>query len=71
MGNKCLKPVNMETETDSDMEQWNVGASERKAVKESDSNVSSGGKGGGRRKSTDQPTGGHSNTDPEAATASE
>ena len=48
------KPVTMKAETDTDMEEWNVGASGRKAVKESDSNVSSGSSGGGRRKSTDQ-----------------
>ena len=44
----------VETETDTDAEEWNGGVNGKKAVKELDSNVSSGGSGGGRRKSTDQ-----------------
>ena len=41
------RPVPVETETDTDVEEWNGGVNGKKAVKELDSNVSSGGSGVG------------------------
>ena len=54
-GNKCVRPVPVETDTET--EEWNGGVNGKKAVKELDSNVSSGGSGGRRRKFNrpDQP----------------